>query len=133
MGILMDDNGVEQYLWCLGSAVFTASDHFSLAIEEFCKNIVHCQWQRTASAGSIHKGIFVGNSSEFSCFTYIEVAVHLHRMENCINNKSLLRSKPIFSSVHVGASTAFLLVKETDLSLVLKEYSMKSESNTTNV
>lgn len=129
----MDDDGVEWYLWCLGSAVFTASDHFSLAIEEFCENIVHRQWQRMASAGSIREGIFVRNSSKFSCFTNIEVAVHLHRTENRINNKSLLRSKPIFSSVHVGASTAFLLVKETDLSLVLKECSMKSESDTTNV
>ena len=37
MGKLMDDDGVERYLGCLGSAVFTAYDHCSLASKSFAR------------------------------------------------------------------------------------------------
>ena len=54
----MDDEEVERYLGCLGSAVFTAYDHCSLASKSFARVSSIAVAQRTALARSTREGIF---------------------------------------------------------------------------
>ena len=68
MGMPIDDDGVERYLGCIGPAVFTAADHYSLASKSFARVSSIASGAENGLGREHSRKYFWSGSPEFSCF-----------------------------------------------------------------